>query len=168
MGMRRGKEHRCLTRKIQSNTGVGVKQLAFEGGAESSVGTEWSCWKEAAKPPSADGLGVSRKLGKCCKCLQGSTLAKRRGGLAGCAVPIPGCAVPIPGRAVPTVLTSPMRREHHRDAFVLTLGFCNKICKKLHLSWEHSPEKHMAWSACLGWVNTPLPDGVRKHSGTCN
>lgn len=32
MGMRRGKEHRCLTRKIQSNTGVGVKQLAWRGG----------------------------------------------------------------------------------------------------------------------------------------
>lgn len=109
-----------------SNTGVGVKQLAFEGGAESSVGTEWSCWKEAAKPPFADGLGVSRKLGKCYKCLQGSTLAKRRGGLAGCAVPIPGCAVP-------TVFASPMGREHHRDPFGFTLGFCNKVCKKLHL-----------------------------------
>lgn len=161
MGMRRGKEHRCLTRKIWSNTEVGVEQLAFEGGAESSVGTEWSCWKEAAKPPFADGLGVSRKLGKCCKCLQWSPLAKRRGGLA-------GRAVLIPGRAVPMVLTSLMGWEHHRDAFSWTLGFCNKVCKKLHLFWAHSPGKHMAWSACLGWVNTLLPDGVRKHSGTCN
>lgn len=161
MGMRRGKEHRCLIRKIRSNTEVGVEQLAFEGGAESSVGTEWSCWKKAAKPPIADGWGVSRKLGKCCKYLQWSPLAKRRGGLA-------GCAVPIPGRAVPMILTSPMGWEHHRDAFSCTLGFCNKVCKKLHLFWAHSPGKHMAWSACLGWVNTLLPDGVRKHSGTCN
>lgn len=32
MGQRIGKERRCLTRKIRSNTGVGVKQLVFEGG----------------------------------------------------------------------------------------------------------------------------------------
>lgn len=84
------------------------KAACFWGGrAELSVSTEWSCWKEAEpvmKPPFADGLQVSRKLGKGCRCLQWSPPAKRMGWLGWV------CCPPAPATD-PAVLTGQITRQ---------------------------------------------------------